>query len=578
MLQKRYDVNPRIKQHFKPNPWDFIALIIIIAILVAFSWAGLQMAKPYNLGEPIPISLLPDKLPGYALRTILRMLLALGCSLIFTFTIGALAAKNKKAETIIVPAIDILQAIPVLSFLSITVVGFISLFPGSLLGPECASIFAIFTAQAWNMTFGFYQSLKTVPQDFHEVAKMYHLSAWQKFWRIEVPFATPGLLWNMMMSMSASWFFVVASEAISVANQDIKLPGIGSYIALAIAQMDFMAVCYAIIMMFIVIIIYDQLFFRPFLYWAERFSNNDSPNEKTHNPSWIVYIIQKTKVLIHWSLLFSKISDKLLNITWFNKKLSTNRKINFPIKGEWFFWLLLSTILLGSLYVLGIFIMNSISIYEVMHVTKLGWYTAVRVIFLIILSSLFWVPIGVYIGRRAKLASTLQPIIQFLASFPANLLFPLVVLTILRYQLNVEIWTTPLMILGSQWYILFNVIAGTLAIPKDLHHATENLGLKGISWWTKFILPGIFPFYITGAITAAGGAWNASIVAELVYWGDTTLKATGLGAYIAEYTAIGDFQRIALGTSIMCIYVLVLNKICWQPLYRIAEQRMQPLG
>jgi len=576
MFEKSYDISNRLKEHVRPNPWDFIALIIIIALIISFAWGALQMAQPYRLGEHIPISLLPENLPNYALRTVLRMILALSLSLIFTFTVGTLAAKNKRAETIIIPAIDVLQAIPVLSFLSITVVGFITLFPGSLLGPECASIFAIFTAQAWNMTFGFYQSLKTIPHDLQEVASMCHLSSWQKFWKIEVPFAMPSLLWNMMMSMSASWFFVVASEAISVANQNIQLPGIGSYIAVAIEQTDFQAVCFAIISMFIVILIYDQLFFRPFMYWSERFQEDTEIGDKGAK-SWIVAILQKTYFLTYWSYFFSIITNSILNLSIFNKKLSFNSKFHLPFKFSWLWNITVSILVLGCLYVLTVFIITTLSINEVLEVTKLGLYTATRVIILIVLSSLLWVPIGVWIGKRAHIAHTLQPIIQFLASFPANLLFPFVVLSIVRYNLNVDIWTTPLMILGSQWYILFNVIAGTLSIPKELHYATNNLGLSGLSWWTKFILPGIFPFYITGAITAAGGAWNASIVAELVNWGDTTLIASGLGAYIAEYTTQGDFQRIALGTTVMCLYVLVLNKICWQPLYHMAEERMKPL-
>jgi NitT/TauT family transport system permease protein len=576
MFEKSYDSNSQFKKYIRPNPWDFIALIIITGILVAFAWTGLQMAQPYNLGEQITISLLPTSLPNYALRTVLRMILALAISLVFTFTVGTWAAKSHRAERIIIPMIDVLQAIPVLSFLSITIVGFISLFPGSLLGPECASIFAIFTAQAWNMTFGFYQSLKTIPNDMLEVAKMYHLSSWQKFWRIEVPYATPSLLWNMMMSMSASWFFVVASEAISVANQDIRLPGIGSYIALAIDQTDAKAVLLAIIAMFIVIILYDQLFFRPFLYWAEKFQEKKTNIDKELK-SWFVILIQKTRVITHWSYFFSIITGKILNLSLLNQPFLPKHKFKLPIRSDWLWNTLAISLLVGSLYVLSIFIIENVTIHEVLHVCILGLFTTVRVLVLIVLSSLLWVPIGVWIGKRQKIAYTLQPIIQFLASFPANLLFPLVVLGIVKYNLNVEIWTTPLMILGSQWYILFNVIAGTLEIPRELHYATDNLGLKGLSWWTKFILPGIFPFYITGAITAAGGAWNASIVAELVSWGDTTLKASGLGAYIAEFTTSGDFHRIALGTSIMCTYVLLLNKICWQPLYKIAKEKMQPL-
>src|SRR5579862_4377499 len=254
-----------------PNYWDMVALLLVLGVIAVLAWVAKQMAVPYELGQAIPISLDPHHLPGYALRTVLRMLVALFFSLLFTFTFATWAAKSKRAERIIIPLIDILQSVPILGFLSISVVGFIRLFPGSLLGPECAAIFAIFTSQAWNMALGFYQTVRSVPTELNEAANMFHLSAWQRFWRIDVPFSMPGLLWNMMMSMSAGWFFVVASEAVSVANQQIMLPGVGSYIAVAINAMDLHAIGYAILTMFVVILIYDQLLFRPLVAWADKF-------------------------------------------------------------------------------------------------------------------------------------------------------------------------------------------------------------------------------------------------------------------------------------------------------------------
>lgn len=572
MHNKSYDANSDIKGSITPNSWDFLALIIIFAILVAFSWSAMQMSQPFSIGESLDISLDPANLPNYGIRTVIRMLLALILSLFFTFTIGTLAAKNHAAERIIIPLIDILQAVPVLSFLSITIVSFIALFPGNLLGPECAAIFAIFTSQAWNMSFGFYQSLKSVPQDLREVAKMYHLSAWQQFWKIEVPHAMPSLLWNMMMSMSASWFFVVASEAISVARQDIKLPGIGSYIALAIEQTDMHGVCYAIIAMLLIILFYDQLLFRPLLFWSQRYEKLGDHQTKEQK-SWFISLLQKTQLLRYWSVIITSISNAVINGKLFNAKMP-KPKIPAVISFKLIWLVAIICIGILGMQVLVSFIVNHINLIEVLFVVKLGFFTMLRVILMIIISSIIWVPVGVWIGLRPSIASKLQSLIQFLASFPAYLLFPLVVITIVKFNLNVEIWTMPLMMLGSQWYILFNVIAGTIAIPQELHYATKNIGLVGRNWWLKFILPALFPFYITGAITAAGAAWNASIVAELVYWGNITLKATGLGAYIAEQTTNGDFARITLGTVVMCIYVLLLNKVVWQPLYKLAEKRI----
>src|SRR3989338_2562193 len=277
-----------------PNYWDALALVLVLGALIVFVLGAGEMVGHFHLGEKIIISLNPEKLPYYAFRSVMRMLIALGCSLIFTFTIGTLAAKNKHAERFLIPVIDILQSVPVLGYLSFTVVGFLALFRGNMLGPECACIFVIFTAQVWNMTLSFYQSLRSMPEDLKEVAIMFRLSAWQKFWRVEVPFAMPGLLWNSMLSMSASWVFLVASEAITVANQNITLPGIGSYIALAIFHADKAAIFYAIIAMFVVIFLYDQLLFRPLVAWAEKFKAEESASEIVAQ-SWVLDLFQRAE-------------------------------------------------------------------------------------------------------------------------------------------------------------------------------------------------------------------------------------------------------------------------------------------
>jgi NitT/TauT family transport system permease protein len=557
------------------NRWDILLIILIFLILSFLGWAGSQMATPYQLGDQIPISLEPRYLPLYALRTVLRMFIALLLSLLFTFIIGALAAKNRRAEQVIIPAIDILQSIPVLSFLSITVPGFIHLFPNSLLGPECASIFAIFSAQVWNMTFGFYQSLKTLPHDLIELSAMFRLSAWQRFWKVEVPFSMSGLLWNMMVSMSASWFFVVLSEAISVAHQDIRLPGVGSYIALAISQKNLAAVGYSILTMMIVIFLYDQILFRPLIAWSEKFKVEQSPDESEYQ-SWLIDLIRSSRLMKRLSNIIGIFKERFVNTRWL--RISAPRAVKeTDFKREQRLdrlWgsIVLVFIIFGAWFLLK-FILAELKFSDIVHVFVLGAATGTRVIVLIILSSLVWIPVGVWIGLRPRIAQKIQPIIQFVAAFPANLFYPLFVIAIVNFNLSVEIWVTPLMILGTQWYILFNVIAGASRIPRDLYLAADNLGLKGWIWWKRLALPGIFPFYITGAITAAGGAWNASIVAEWVSWGNTTLRATGLGEYIQASTIAGNFPQIALGTAMMCVYVLAFNHLIWRPLYRLAEQR-----
>lgn len=557
------------------NRWDLLLLILIFSVLFFLGWAGKQMASPYQLGEPLPISLDPAILPFYALRTVLRMFIALILSIIFTFVVGTFAAKSRRAEQIIIPAIDILQSVPVLSFLSITVTAFIRLFPGSLLGPECASIFAIFTAQVWNITFGFYQSLKTLPEDLKEAAAMFQLSAWQRFWKVEVPFSMSGLLWNMMMSMSASWFFVVLSEAIAVAHQEIRLPGVGSYIALAIEQRDLHAVGYAILTMVIVIFLYDQILFRPLIAWSEKFKMEPSPDEEEYQ-SWLIDLIRRSRLINRFGKIKNSIKDQFVNVSWLrNKGIKATKEIDFRRQKhlDWLWNSLVLLVILAGGWLLMNFILTEVKAHEIFHVFLLGAATGLRVIILIIISSLIWIPVGVWVGLRPRLAQKIQPIIQFVAAFPANLFYPLFVIAIVRFNLSVEIWVTPLMILGTQWYILFNVIAGASTIPRDLYLAADNFGVTGWQWWKRLALPGIFPFYITGAITAAGGAWNASIVAEWVSWGNTTLEATGLGEYIHASTIAGDFPKIALGTAMMCLYVLTFNHLIWRPLYRLAEER-----
>lgn len=561
-----------------PNYWDILALAMMLALLFAFGWGAAKMAGHYQLGKALPISLNPIYLPYYALRTLLRMLIALVFSLIFAFVFGSWAAKSRHAERIIIPTIDILQSLPVLGFLSVAIVVFIGLFQGSLLGPECAAIFAIFTAQVWNMTLSFYQSLITIPKDLREASSMFRLSAWQRFWRLEVPFAMPGLLWNMMMSMSGSWVFLVAAEAIAVGAYQINLPGIGSYIALAIAQKNLLAIGYVIIAMLIVILFYDQILFRPLTAWGEKFKMEHTASEELPE-SWLLNLFQRTRWFKYAGYSLSTFADAIVNITWLRQAPRESKPPNVHVKLRYFFlalwYVAFLAFLIFVLIHLGHYIFAHVTEAEVRHVIFLGFLTAVRVMTLIALCSLVWAPVGIGIGLHPRLSHWIQPMIQFLAAFPANLFFPLVTVLIVTYSLNVNIWTSPLMVLGTQWYILFNVIAGTTALPKHLHHVVGTLNVRGWLWWRRFSLPGIFPYYITGAITAAGGAWNVSILAEAVSWGNTHLYAMGIGAYISQATAQGDFARLTLGIVVMALYVLTINRCLWRPLYRLAEQRFQ---
>jgi len=559
----------------RPNLWDLVALPLVLGMLALLAWGGMAMGTHYQVGEALPISLDPRQLPEYALRTVLRMGASLVVSIVFSFPYAALAAKSRQAEKILIPVLDILQSVPILGFLSITVTGFIALFPGRLLGVECAAIFAIFTSQAWNMTFSLYQSFRTVPVELTEAARMYHLSAWQRFWRLEVPYAVPPLIWNMMMSVSAGWFFVVASEAITVSGQTILLPGVGSYIASAITERDLTAIGYALLVMLIVILLYDQLLFRPLLAWSRKFRGDAGAEEYDVRP-WFLIVMQRARFfdLLQFAMLtLNRGFDRAISGLSRRWTPAYEAQPASPAMIRLFDIGLLGLASAGIVWLFA-FVREQVPGNEIGWVFLLGAATALRIIVLIAVASLIWVPIGVWIGLRPRLAERVQPIVQFLAAFPANLLFPAAVVLILRFELNPEIWLSPLMILGTQWYILFNVIAGTTTLPTELKLVASNLGLRRWLWWRRMILPAIFPAYVTGAVTAAGGSWNASIVAEVVQWGNTTLQATGIGAYITQYTATGDPARIALGIGVLCLYVLVFNRLLWHRLYELAIERM----
>jgi NitT/TauT family transport system permease protein len=557
-----------------PNRWDWLLLPLVLAVLVALAFGAMQMSRPFTVGQATSVSLDPIYLPYYLLRTILRMFTALGFALLFSFAFAAVAAKYRAAEKVMIPLLDILQSVPILGFQAIAIAPFIALFPGNLLGVECAAIFAIFTSQAWNMAFSLYQSIRTVPPELNEAARIFRLSGWQRFWRLELPYAMPGLLWNMMMSMSGGWFFLVAAEAILVGGQNIKLPGIGAYIATAIEAKDGRAIAWAIGAMLMGILLYDQLFFRPLLAWADKFRFEESQGD-TAQRSWLLDWGRRSRWFRALTVRFWGMLRHALN--WFSaarddaSERAGKKEPSRLWPRAWAFLLALASAV--AVYRLIVFVHSDVGWSEVAHVFRLGMITLVRVLVLIALASLIWVPIAVWIGLRPKYSQRVQAVAQFLAAFPVNLLFPLVVYVLVHLRLNPNIWLSPLMVFGTQWYILFNVVAGASAIPNELRLASDNLGLKGWLKWKRVYLPAIFPSFVTGAITASGGSWNASIVAEYVTWGKTTLVADGLGSYIKQMTDAGDFRRIALGIGVMCVFVMLLNRFFWRKLYLVAEKR-----
>ncbi|MBV8876667.1 MAG: ABC transporter permease subunit [Gammaproteobacteria bacterium] len=562
-----------LRTRYVPGGWDLLAFVLVFCLFVYMAQAARGLVGSLAHLEATPISLAPAALVGYAARTALRMLIAMLASLVFTFSYATLAAKSRRAEVILIPLLDFLQSVPILSF-SLTILFFLQLTPGRVAGAEMAAIFLIFTSQAWNMAFSFYHSLRSIPDEMVEAARNFQLGPWMRFWRLEVPFGMPALIWNMMMSMSGGWFFVTVSEAISVGNTTVTLPGVGSYIALAIAQKNLAAIGWAIAAMFVVILLFDQLLFRPLTASADWFRLEQEAGQ-TPSSSWALTMMRRSALLGWVGNAFGAMLRLGVKPRPSDTPLARDES---RWRARWIDYAWYGLLLLigaGALFKTMGFVLREVRPGEIVHVIGLGFITLLRVAILIALASIIWVPIGVWVGLRPRVASIVQPVAQFLAAFPANLLFPIVVSAVVMLKLTPDIWLSPLMILGTQWYILFNVIVGASAIAPELRYAGQNFGVHGWLWWKRLALPAVFPFYVTGAITASGGSWNASIVAEVANWGDQRLVAHGLGAYIAEATEAGDFQRSVLGTIVLSLFVVIINRVFWRPLYARAERKFR---
>ncbi|WP_418003261.1 ABC transporter permease [Mycobacterium sp. PDNC021] len=559
-----------------PNRAVDVVVFLAAAVLL---WAIVRVSSgidvPFDAtADSATISTDPSQLPYYTARSLLRMFAALGLSLVFTFVWATAAARLPRARKVMLPILDVLQSVPILGFLSVTITGFIALFPGSQLGLECASIFAIFTSQAWNMTFAFYQSLSSQPRELDEASRNLRLSRWQRFWRVDVPCGMIPLVWNGMMSFGGGWFFLVASEALSVNNRHYVLPGVGSYVATATADGDLAKVFIAIGVMIVMVVGVNVVFWRPLTAWAERFRIEDS--EVVEAPrSVVLNLLRRSRIPVLMGRIFGGAVAPLdramavFGLAEYPLHTSPARRRTADVAFT-------TAVLAGvgyGVFQLGTYIHATAGFGEVVHALGLGLITFGRVIVLVIVATLIWVPVGVWIGLNPKVSRLAQPVVQVLASFPANFLFPIATAVLVSTGISLNWGGIFLMSLGAQWYILFNVIAGASSIPNDLREASANLQLPRMLWWRRLILPAIFPSYITGGITAAGGAWNASIVAEVVSYGSTTLVATGLGAYIAQATSSGDSPRILIGVLVMSMYVVGLNRLFWRRLYTISQRR-----
>jgi NitT/TauT family transport system permease protein len=563
--------------------FGWIDLVVLLAVF-ALLWAAVVLAGDMRVQfdelHPPPLSLDVWMVPYYTARTVLRMLIAFGFSLLFTFGWAYVAAKNRRARLFMLPALDILQSVPVLGFLSVSVTGFLALFPGSLLGVECAAIFAIFTAQAWNMTFGFYHSMVTIPSELVEAARVYRLNAWARFFRVELPASSIGLIWNSMMSFGGGWFFVAQSEAISVMNKSIKLPGLGSYMAAAVEAGDTRAALYAIAAMTFTILAFDQLVWRPLVAWAEKFKLEQTEAGEAPE-SWFLEFLRGSYVLEWFS---ENVIDRIARgarraaeagsdfATAVRRRAPTPARTALLVLG-WLAGAGLAVVL--AVDALGIVreIRTDLTGAQMLHVVWLGVLTLLRVAAMTVVATALWTPIGVWIGLRPRIARIAQPLAQIAASFPVNMTFPFVVGFFVAWHVPIGLGSVFLIALGTQWYILFNVIAGAMAIPSDLREAATLFGMGGWRLWKTLIIPAIFPFWVTGAVTAAGGAWNASIVAEVATWGKEKLVADGLGAYIAQVTEKGDTPAIYFSILVMSLFVVAINRLLWRRLYDLAERK-----
>ncbi|MDQ4502408.1 ABC transporter permease subunit [Sinomonas sp. ASV322] len=537
--------------------------------------ASLGAAAPINLETaPQSVSTDPANLPYYALRSLLRMFAALAASTVFTFVVSTAAARLPRAEKIILPALDILQSVPILGFLSVTVTGFIAMFPGSTLGLEAASVFAIFTSQAWNMAFSFHSSLVAQASDLDEAARLMRLTKWQRFWKVDVPSGMIPLVWNGMMSFGGGWFFLAASEAISVGNNSYALPGVGAYVAAAVGAGELDHVWWAIATMAVMVLGVNFLFWRPLVAWTERFRQEDTAAADRPR-SVVLEVLSHSTIPRGLGRAFAPVGrglDAAMRPFGVAEHPLFVPAIRRRATDVVLIVLVAAAIAYGAYWAYD-FISSNIGLGSFGEAFVLGLVTLLRVAVIIVLATIVWVPVGVWIGMSPKISRLAQPVVQLLASFPANFLFPFAIAFFVATNIPLDVGGILLMALGSQWYILFNVIAGASAIPTDLRQAMESFGLSRWQRWRRLILPAIFPSFVTGGITAAGGAWNASIVAEVVTYNHETITATGLGAYIAQATSSGDMARVLVGVIVMSVFVVGLNRLFWRRLYKIAETR-----
>lgn len=554
---------------------DIIVCVGIIALFGVSAFLLQRINQPIGpKGIPSAVSTDLINLPYYTLRSVFRMMLALIASLIFTIVYGSLAARSRRLGKVLITLLDILQSVPILGFLSATVTIWLVIFPGSMMGVEAASIFAIFTSQAWNMTFSFHRSLLSEPKELDEAVRSLQLTHWQRFWVLDMPNAMIPLLWNCMMSVGGGWFFLTASEMISVNNHTYALPGVGSFVAQSAAENKLGNIWWAILSMIVVVLAIDFFLWKPLTAWAERFRITQSASDEERK-SAVLTLIRHSHADEVISKLFSPIREWLEIITRPFGRTGSQwpRKASQRKLGDLVFNIVMAVLILGLAAQMLYFVATRTGLQEFATAGALGALTFARVAVLIFVSSLIWVPVGVYIGMNPKISRIMQPVVQILASFPANFVFPFAMMWFMAWHIDLGWGSIILMALGTQWYILFNVIAGASAIPDDLREMTRSFRLNRMLKWKTLVLPAIFGSWCTGGITAAGGAWNASIVSEIVEYGKNHMATQGLGAYITNATTVGDSVKTLVGVTVMSLIVVLSNRLFWTPLQRYSAKR-----